>query len=749
MSIFISVTVFEMLLKLSAILVILGTASLGEPSARGLCPKFCKCIYSSISQGIARCSTLDPGIQRVFPQDIRHLVVENDPNPKNITESMFLKLGLKKLSTIKIVNSSVSSLHADAFNGLNQLNNVDLSNNRLMLIHPDTFRNNSDLKILVLSGNPLQLTQLLLPIGEYVLRSDSLSQLYLSGCQMNHLSNRAFSELGNLDVLDLSFNSIRHIDPEVFVGLDQLEELDLSYNEFTSVPSDTFSNIEDLTSLDLRGNPLSTFDLPNLSELKELDLSRCNFKSIGKSTFEGVFDVSNLNLSFNMIEKIDPDAFESLANLRYLDLSFNQLTGPLDKFLLEPSSNLESLSLSGNKKLEVLEEFIGDFSFLYYYDISDCGLTTISGKMFKGMHYLATLNMSNNEIGKIEPTSFSGLVHLNVLDLSDNHLKSLHPNIFGSNHEMSKLYLSGNAFYHISPLVPVLRPLTKLYLLDLSYNLLSSLFNHSESLTMQKKDILSEITHLNVAGNYIKHIHIFNFASMSKLQVLDISYNPIECTPNFNRVIKWLSSHRIIPNAERSSHPASMMLDDKVENYRRWVTMLDIVCPIDLNSFSEITTRFSLPKDRSEEVDEPRSAPVKVAFTEEEENDPQVFYRERTAENHEARYKVLDMSDDPNEWSTLLLVTVFCVFIFVAFINIGLIMFFKARRNYSLVGYKSTFSGGPLPQSRFPLRKGQRNAYQKLYEECSVPNTPIVKNGKKLNIISIFGSQTDIPPQPV
>lgn len=139
----------------------------------------------------------------------------------------------------------------------------------------------------------------------------SLTNLYLAD---NVLEDDVFDELtylGELRVLNLSYNSIAEIPPRALRAFPQLIELYLSGNDLTSLPSDDFTAHNALHVLYLNGNNLQTLpaELGNAKSLNVLDCASNYLK----------YNVSNLNYDWNW--------------------NYNPA--------------LKSLNLSGNKRLEI------------------------------------------------------------------------------------------------------------------------------------------------------------------------------------------------------------------------------------------------------------------------------------------------------------------------------------------------------------------------------------------------------------
>uniref|UniRef100_A0A4P6DCT4 Putative membrane glycoprotein lig-1 panstrongylus lignarius n=1 Tax=Rhodnius prolixus TaxID=13249 RepID=A0A4P6DCT4_RHOPR len=465
---------------------VLLLALLGACSGSIPCPQACRCDRKSFSGAIARCSELDPDVQR-FPLDITRLVVENYHGERDLalTDRMFSDMGLERVTVIKIVNSTLRDIQVSAFHGLHNLQEVDFSHNRLILIHPDTFKNNKNLARVVLKGNPLQLTQVLEQKDHHFLNSESLRELDLSHCRLTQIAPKTFSNLRGLELLDLSGNDLTEIKADTLANLESLEDLYLAYNSISKIDPNAFNDIDDMIKLSLRGNPIKTLEGIEVPGLAELDISECDLEILAGASFRGFLDLETLNLSRNSIRDIDPEAFYNLLNLKYLDLSFNMIRGPLDDSLFSLNQKLETISLAGNKELKVFKELFGSFSRLYHIDLSDCGLIDLSDSAFINMYNLARVNMSNNYLQHLKPHLFEALTHLSVLDLSNNRLHYLNNKLFSTNKKLIKLSLAGNFFRHVPAVLFQTTPI--LEWLDLSNCRIVTLWNITEAIILKDK----------------------------------------------------------------------------------------------------------------------------------------------------------------------------------------------------------------------------------------------------------------------
>ncbi|KAL1123560.1 hypothetical protein AAG570_002637 [Ranatra chinensis] len=632
------------------------------------CPEGCRCgPRAQDGEQIAKCSLLDPDTQR-FPHTVRHFFLHDGhllPSAKGeytLDEKVFLRLGLDNVKTISIVNSSLSSVDANAFRGLHPLSEVDLSDNNIERLHADTFKGNFNLKRLRLSGNPLTL-----PVGnsseEYFLWSESLKEIDLSRCGFRHLSPAVFSRIDNLDVLSLAGNALEELNEEDFRDLALVSDLDLSDNRISKIHSDAFFPMEELHTLDLSGNPLETLTGVDLSDLRELDVSGCRFRALEPETLDGLSQVTHLNLSYNAITTLDREAFEGFSELENLYLGGNRLRGPLPEDLFENNKKLEVISLAGNRDLRRLRQFRGDFDRLYHVDLSDCGLTDVAESTFKVMPYLANLNLSRNLLEELPEGVLAPLKHLNVLDLSHNRLRTL-PTL-RQNRELSRVCLGDNRLHEIDSSA---------------------------------------------------------FSTNTKLVSLDLRRNPFKCSAEFVRTVEWLIGRGVKPDWDRSAS----MTGEATPVTVAWDRFTSRVCP---------SPDKNLIRDRPDTEEDVITVTVQGSGS--------------TTGRFE-KLEIVDVETRFSMWPVLLIAVICMCVLFVLFNLVGLLVS-RTQRRYNLVTYKSQLPsplGGRVrqPTGGVPSVAGH-HVYHKLYEECSVPNTPAPAH--KSFVAYLTGALNRQPPEQV
>jgi len=506
----------------------------------GECPTYCKCDKAGTSGILAKCSTFDNTQQ--FGLDVAYLDLSNIPESSGLqlTDRIFAKAGLKRVSSITVANSTLKVIDVNAFHGLLYLNQLNLSGNHLGLLEPDMFANNTHLERLSLSKNPLQYMQVeSSPYKAYFLNIQSLQELDLSGCNLTRLHPTMFSKLTTVTYINLASNNLTDLPKAIFAPLLELDYLDLSSNKLSQLKSDMFEKNIDMVSLKVRSNPLSSLKGVRIENLQTLDLGLCNFSIIDADTFSGFPDIKDLNLDGNGITSINSDAFKSMPELLNLDLSNNKLTGPLSGDIFIKNAELETLKLANNPEMKKFPEtgFQGDFSAMYFLDASNCGLTHLDEDDLKRMNRIERLHLHDNEIQYIK----SGVLSPKIiyLDLSGNKIAHLEQVSFPSGSSLKSLKLSGNPIKTISPAYFINTP--RLTRLNLKSCELKQLWNSTES-TLPSLKVLS---YLNLADNKIKNLSLKDFKFIEYIQTLVLSGNPLVCNDDLKELVALLTENGV------------------------------------------------------------------------------------------------------------------------------------------------------------------------------------------------------------
>ncbi|XP_031130392.1 probable LRR receptor-like serine/threonine-protein kinase At1g53430 isoform X2 [Ipomoea triloba] len=253
--------------------------------------------------------------------------------------------------------------------------------------------------------------------------------------------------LKNLTYMDLSDNSFGGQIPPELTSLKNLTYLDLSSNSFGDPIPIQLGSLENLTHLDLSENLFSGSFLTHLSSLvnlRSLILSSNSFDG-SISALDSLVNLEFLNLSANLFNGSIQTHFGSLVNLTMLDLSNNYLSGHLPD-QLEKLVLLEYLNVQGNNLSGPIPDSIGQLQELQYLSL-----------------------LGNNFEAPLNAAAFS-----NLTDLADLHVSDLvgggQPQFPNFTNMVSLRHLTLRNCSLVGPIPDIVWNLSRLYLLDLSFN---------------------------------------------------------------------------------------------------------------------------------------------------------------------------------------------------------------------------------------------------------------------------------------
>lgn len=234
-------------------------------------------------------------------------------------------------------------------------------------------------------------------------------------------------KIPTLRVLDLFYNHLQNVTMDL-ATCSQLTELDLSTTYISELPKGSIRSMEQLRALKVSDNSLTKVpdDIKSLSSLEILYMGSNLISEFGCDDFKNTTHLTELDLCDNHIAKLDRCVFESLPDLKWLDLSYNQLWTFGDTFK-KGLQKLEYLDLSKNV-LSILEK--GDFQSLEslkYLNVMTDHIGRVKRKTFDKLDNLETLVVS---IPCDYENSFSGLQRLENLTLYlsiSYELKCPHP----------------------------------------------------------------------------------------------------------------------------------------------------------------------------------------------------------------------------------------------------------------------------------------------------------------------------------
>ncbi|XP_004463209.2 toll-like receptor 4 [Dasypus novemcinctus] len=487
-----------------------------------------------------------------------------------------------------------------SFSNFPELHLLDLSRCEIQIIEDDAYQGLNHLSILILTGNTIKS----LALGAFSGLS-SLQKLVAVETNLASLEDFPIRHLKTLKELNVAHNVIHSFMlPEYFSNLTNLEHLDLSNNQIRNIYTEDLQILRRIPllklSLDLSLNPIEFIQPGAFKEIRLQQLTlRSNFDSMDvmKTCIEGLagLEIHQLVLgefkNEKNLEKFDKSALEGLCNLTIEEFRIANLEEDLEDVtdLFNCLANASAISLVSLhiRKLESLPKYFkwqqlelvkckfdrfptlelsslkkviftankGSYTFddfelpsLEFLDLSrnslifkgccsgtDLGTTKLKyldlsyndviamASNFPGLEQLEYLDFQHSKLKSASEFSvFLSLNKLLYLDISYTHTRVAFHGMFDGLISLQVLKMAGNSFQG-NVLPAILSALTNLTFIDLSDCQL-------EQVSQGAFDSLLKLQVLNMSHNQLLSLDTCHYKSLSSLQVLDVSFNHIMAT---------------------------------------------------------------------------------------------------------------------------------------------------------------------------------------------------------------------------
>ncbi|XP_042346730.1 toll-like receptor 21 [Plectropomus leopardus] len=177
-----------------------------------------------------------------------------------------------------------------------------------------------------------------------------------------------------------------------------------------------------------------------------------------------------------------------------------------------------NLTITSNPMWHIPRMSFANLTNLQHLCIDHNHLRIIDQFAFHNLHQLKSLNLSFNNISELSTSVFNDLPSLTFLSLTNNTLKQFPESIFSTLLNLTTLIMRENFLTNFTGIAKSVSHLTKLAVLDLCFNNLTSLSHSNVSLP-------KSLTTLYICRNNLLTLgckHSF----LSFIQRLDLSYNP-------------------------------------------------------------------------------------------------------------------------------------------------------------------------------------------------------------------------------
>lgn len=356
--------------------------------------------------------------------------------------------------------------------------------------------------------------------------------------------------------------------PDDFAPFTQhISHLTLGISNLTTLPLDTFSLLPNLNSLSSRVDiqSLTQRQFKNASKLINLDIGyNNNLMKLEARLFKYAPLLQSIDLSFNQISEIEDRTFRGLFRLKYLSLDSNLLTKIKNK-TFSGLRSLQRLDLSKNIIEELESGAFARFINLKVLQLNLNRISRLQSGIFRGFRSIQRIDLSVNGLNNVEEGVFDGLPTLQILELGFNQLITLADGFFDGMRNLRSLFMASN---QIEEIEPGLANLTRLRLLDLSYNPLKHIaptllakMDQLDSLELRSCNLTSldndtfhnkmELTVLDLSENDLSTIDWNIFQPLQKLKFLKLEANHIGEMENYTDIKAFLPNLQFI-NLQRN-----------------------------------------------------------------------------------------------------------------------------------------------------------------------------------------------------
>ena len=351
--------------------------------------------------------------------------------------------------------------------------------------------------------------------------TSTIKELNLSDCRLNTMTNEFIDNFKNIEKIDLSHNYLTRLD--CTLGK-RLKFINMNFNSISDLKR-IFNCIQESDIVDVRNNQISSLDsfdpvLDSNNNYSQILLEGnplvcdCEFNSwwtntsqhhlftFSKNMLVKVLDFENLSCSF-LASSYAADTHERDAMISIKKKSF-------EKF--DNTSLLTSIICIYKKSCSPLNCECCEFR------ACDCKYECPANcECYRS--YLHTTNSVSCRMKNLTQTPFSVSISVTELDLSDNNLRKLNSYEFFAKNKLISLNLSFNQINYIEE--NSFHSLSKLKYLLLRQNQLKIFYGF-------EFNDLPSLEYLDLSSNLIQFIALNTFRKLANLKYLNLNFNSLK-----------------------------------------------------------------------------------------------------------------------------------------------------------------------------------------------------------------------------
>lgn len=388
-----------------------------------------------------------------------------------------------------------------------------------------------------------------------------------------YIEQKLFLTFENLVLLNASHSELTMIRQGSFNNCPNLRHIDLSFNKIFEISDDDFSNLPELKIIDLRENPIKVI-VGSFDRNSKLKTIRLNDSIILKDPGCNIFILlersvlANILFSFSweldtqcMADKLkisleneelvirSTNSSKVVKRIKYFNwittvhfkFGANQLTNVSEFLEMLDSWNIKVLHLSGNSDGKLSATTFYRFFAIWTLLVIRTNLTDMNGNLFKELKHLEHLDISENNLKKLDVTYLSSLA-LDRLNISGNDLNNTHEIFRNLNSSVRILDVSDNdvgtidenTFGKLNNLETLILKRTNLTNFDMkmknsSIKMLDISHNHLTDVDFSSKKDDNRLETLIMSSNNLTELKGLTRASYPNLKYLHVDDNRFTC----------------------------------------------------------------------------------------------------------------------------------------------------------------------------------------------------------------------------